>query len=95
MPIGLGSAYALVFHPTSLSWVGEFPLNKSKQKASFADINCLMVVKSYHDMVNLASPQAGLKWTFTDGFSFILGYKGLFSKKTVINQADLRFEWIY
>ena len=78
-----------------VSWVGEFPLNKSMQKAHFVHQSCEMDVTSYHTSVQLVSPQAGFKWTYTDGYSFILGYRGLYNSKTRINQVEGRLEWIY
>lgn len=78
-----------------LSWVGEFPLEHSKQRASFVDQSCTFSVTSYHSSVQLASPMAGLKWTYNCGMSWSVGYKGLFNRKTSINEVDARLEWIF
>ncbi len=78
-----------------LSWVGEFPLGKSKQKATFINQDCIMNVESYDSSVQLASPQGGVKWTCCNGSSLTLGYKGLFNNKTRINQVEGRFECIF
>lgn len=78
-----------------LSYVGEFPLHKSKQRATFVDQTCLINVTSYDDCVNTASPELGVKWTHCDGFSFVAGYKGLFNAKTCINQVEGRLEWVF
>ncbi|MFI4919903.1 MAG: autotransporter domain-containing protein, partial [Legionellales bacterium] len=79
----------------SLSWVGEFPLGTSRQKAQFKGQTSKISVKSYHSSVQLVSPQAGIKWTSNDGFSFIFGYKGLFNRKVQINEAEARLEWLF
>lgn len=78
-----------------LSWVGEFPLGHSKQKASFTGQSCVIDVTSYHSSVQLASPQAGVKWTRNSGLSLLLGYKGLYNNKTSINEVEGRVEWVY
>ena len=75
------------------SWVGEFPLHKSKQKASFVNQSCVMDVTSYDSSVQLGSPEAGIKLTYCDGSSFTVGYKGLFNDKTRINQFEARVDW--
>ena len=77
------------------SWVGEFPLHKSKQPASFVGQSCVIDSTSYDSNVQLGSPQAGIKWTHCNGGSFLLGYKGLFNKKTRINQIEGRFECVF
>ena len=74
------------------SGVGEFPLHKSKQKASFVDQSCVMDVTSYDSAVYLGSPEAGIKWTHCNGGSITVGYKGLFNDKTRINQFEVRVE---
>lgn len=79
----------------SLSWVGEFPLGSSKEKASFAGQSCVIDVTSYHSSMQLGSPQAGIKWTMNSGFTFSVGYKGLFNSKTSINEAEGRLEWVF
>ncbi len=78
-----------------LSWVGEFPLGHSKQKASFTGQSCVIDVTSYHSSIQLASPQAGVKWTQNSGFSFLVGYKGLYNSKTSINEVDASVEWVF
>ncbi len=78
-----------------LSWVGEFPLGHSKQKASFTGQSCVIDVTSYHSSVQLVSPQAGIKWTQNSGLSFSLGYKGLYNNKTSINEVEGRLEWVF
>ena len=76
-----------------LSWVGEFPLHKSKQKVTFSGQTVEVI--SYNTSVRLASPQAGIKWTHCCGASVILGYKGLFNSSVRINQAEARLEWVF
>ena len=76
-----------------LSWVGEFPMGHSKQKASFIGQSCVIDASSYHSSVQLVSPQAGIKWTSYCGISFSVGYKGLYNSKTNINEVDGRIEW--
>lgn len=78
-----------------VSWVGEFPLGASRQRANFVDQKPLMIVNSYHSSVQLVSPQAGFNWTRNNGFSFIFGYKGLFNHKVHINEVDARLEWVF
>lgn len=78
-----------------LSWVGEFPLEKSKQPASFIGQSCIIDATSYEDDIQLASPQAGIKYTHCSGLSFLLGYKGLYNKEIRINEFEARLEWIF
>lgn len=78
-----------------LSWVGEFPLNHSKQRASFTGESCVIDVTSYHSSVQLASPQAGVKWTTNGGVSFLVGYKGLYNDKTNINEIEANLDWVF
>lgn len=78
-----------------LSWVGEFPINDSRQKASFTEQSCVIDAKSYHSSVQLVSPQAGIKWTTNKRFSFIFGYKGLFNRTVHINEVEARLEWLF
>ncbi len=77
------------------SWVGEFPLHDSDQKASFREQSCVMDVESYDSAVHLGSPEAGVKVTYDCGFSFLLGYKGLFNSDVRINQAEVRLDWVF
>lgn len=78
-----------------LSYVGEFPLNDGDQRASFRGRSCVMDVTSYHSDVHLVSPQAGIKYSHCNGFSFILGYKGLYNRNTIISQGEGRLEWVF
>lgn len=78
-----------------LSWVGEFPLSHSKQRASFDDQSCTFSVNSYHKSIQLASPEAGIKFTNPCGFSLWVGYKGLYNSSTNINQVDLGVDWVF
>ena len=78
-----------------LSWVGEFPLGKSRQRASFSGQSCVIDVTSYHSSSQLVSPQAGVKWMTSDGFSLVFGYKGLYNRKTSINEVEGRLEWVF
>lgn len=78
-----------------ISWVGEFPINKSKQPASFIGQTCVIDATSYSSSVQLLSPQGGVKWTSCNGMSFLIGYKGLFNKSTRINQIEGRLEWVF
>jgi len=78
-----------------LSYVGEFPLSRSYQKANFIDQSATFKVVSYNDIINLGSPEFGLKWTHNNGFSFVIGYKGLFNTKTSINEVDAGLEWVF
>ncbi|MDN3506100.1 MAG: autotransporter domain-containing protein [Simkaniaceae bacterium] len=78
-----------------LSWVGEFPLNESKQPASFTGQSCVIKALSFDSSVQLGAPQAGIKWSHCNGASFSLGYKGLFNGSTRINQFDGRFDWVF
>lgn len=78
-----------------LSWVGEFPLGKSHQKASFIGQDCVIDVTNAHSSVQFFSPMGGIKWTTACNFSFSMNYKGLFSKRAKINEADIRWEWAF
>lgn len=78
-----------------LSWVGEFPLGHSKEKASFINQSCVIDVTSYHSSAQLASPEAGIKWTSLRGLSWSIGYKGLYNSEISIDQIETRFEWIF
>lgn len=78
-----------------LSYVGEFPLHRSKQKGNFRDQSCLIDPTAYDSAVNLGSPELGIKWTHCNGFSFVVGYKGLFNSKTSINELEGRLEWVF
>lgn len=78
-----------------LSWVGEFPLDNSNQRARFIGQDCVFTVTSYDSSIQFGSPEVGVKWTRNSGFSFSIGYKGLFSSKAHINQVDARLEWIF
>jgi|GEM_PF-1488814 len=78
-----------------LSWVGEFPIGKSRQPASFTGQSCVIDALSYDSSVQLGAPQAGIKWSHCNGASFSLGYKGLFNSSTRINQMEGRLEWIF
>jgi len=77
------------------SYVGEFPLNASRQKASFIGKACVIDAKSYDNTVHLGSPTVGASWIYCDDFSFTASYKGLFNNKTRINEAEVRFDWIF
>lgn len=86
----------LCFGPyVGISWIGEFPLSTSKQRAQFVGQSCTFSVNSYHKSIQLVSPQAGLKWTGYGGFSFSVGYKGLYNNSTQINEVDARFEYLF
>ena len=78
-----------------VSWIGEFPLGNSKQKASFIYQMCVMNVKSYGSDNHVVSPEAGVKWTHRCGVSLLAGYKGLYNNRTRINQVEGRLEWIF
>jgi len=78
-----------------LSWVGEFPLSHSKQKGHFVGHSCTFSVDSYHSAIQLASPEAGIKFTSPCGFSMWVGYKGLYNSSTNINQVDAGIEWVF
>ena len=78
-----------------LSWVGEFPLHTSHQRASFTGQSCVMNIQRYHSDRHLASPEAGLKFTRCNGLSILSGYKGLFDSDTRIHQLELRMEWVF
>ena len=75
-----------------ISWVGEFPLNDSKQEASFLDQTPVFEIPVYDSSNHLASPEVGLIWNDEKDWSLIIGYKGLFNDKTRISQAELRLE---
>ncbi len=77
------------------SWVGEFPLHDSKQKATFINQSPVIDVKAYDSAVHLGSPEAGVKVTYDNGFSFLVGYKGLFNSDVRINQVEGRVEWVF
>lgn len=79
----------------ALSWVGEFPLESSHQKANFKGRPPVMDVEAYDSSAQLISPQAGVNITSSKGFSLIVGYKGLFNRKTSINQGEARLEWVF
>lgn len=78
-----------------VSWVGEFPLSDSDQKASFQGQSCIMDVESYDSSIQYVSPQAGFKWTSDCGFSILIGYKGLYNHKVRLNQVEGRLEYIF
>ncbi len=78
-----------------ISWVGEFPLSRSKQRAHFVGQDCTFSVGSYHSAIQLVSPSAGIKFTNKCGFSFSVGYKGLYNSSTHINEIDTGIEWIF
>ncbi len=78
-----------------LSWVGEFPIGKSKQPASFVGQSCTIDALSYDSSVQLGSPQAGIKWSHCNGASFMLGYKGLFNNSVRINEIEGRVDWSF
>lgn len=77
------------------SYVGEYPLHDSDQRASFINQSFVMNVFSYDSLNHLGSPQAGIKWTHNCGCSLIAGYKGLYNNRTRINQVEGRLEWIF
>ena len=78
-----------------VSYVGEYPLTASKQKASFSGQSNTFTVKSYDSAVNLVSPQAGVKYTNSSGTSFVLEYKGLYNGDFSANQCEARVELIF
>ncbi len=79
-----------------LSWVGEFPLQDVHEKAHFIDQSAAtMNITSYHNSIQLASPQAGVRWSRNSGFSVDVGYKGLYNSKTSINEVEGRLEWVF
>lgn len=78
-----------------VSWVGEFPINKSKHPASFIGQSCVFKPISFDSDVSLIAGQGGVKWTNCTGMSFLIGYKGLFNNKTRIHQMEGRLEWIF
>ena len=75
--------------------MGEFPLNTSRQKASFQDQNCVMDIEVYDSIENFLSPIAGVKCSRCNGTSLVAGYKGIFNSKTRIHELEARFEWAY
>jgi len=77
------------------SWVGDFPLNDSDQKASFVGQSCVMDVESYDSSLQMGSPEVGFKFTHECGFSVLGEYKGIFNDKVRVNQFDVRLEWIF
>ncbi|MDN3506816.1 MAG: autotransporter domain-containing protein [Simkaniaceae bacterium] len=77
------------------SYVGEFPLNESRQKASFLGQTCVIDAISYDTTIHLGSPTVGASWVYCNDFSLTASYKGLFNNKTRINEAEVRFDWIY
>jgi len=77
------------------SWVGDFPINDSDQKANFRGRSCVMDIEAYDDSIQLGSPEMGFRLTYDCGPSMLVGYKGLFGKKDRINQIDIRFEWAF
>jgi len=77
------------------SWLQDLPFGKSKQPASFKGQSCVIDALSYDSSVKLESPQAGFKWTHCSGGSISLGYKGLYNKKTRINEIEGRLEWVF
>ena len=78
-----------------LSWIGEFPLGDSRQKANFQEQDCVMNIRSYHSLFNFASPEAGFKITRCNGLSFIGSYKGIFNNRTRSHEMEARFEWAF
>lgn len=99
--LGVIAAYECAFESCcllpylGLAWVGELPLNKSIQQASFEYQVCEMHVISYCRANHLVAPQLGFKWTQTSGFSFMASYKGLFNRKTTANTFDARIEYAF
>ncbi len=79
----------------SVSWVGEFPMGKARERASLSGQDCVIDVLAYHTSVQLISPELGIKWTRNRCFSFLLGYKGLYNHRTSIEEAEARLEWIF
>jgi outer membrane autotransporter protein len=77
------------------SWVGDFPLNTSVQKAHFSGRNYAMDIDIYHASIEMVSPEIGVRLTYDCGPTMLIGYKGLFGKKVRMNQADVRFEWAF
>jgi len=77
------------------SWVGDFPLNDSDQKASFIGQSCVMDIESYDSSLPMGSPELGIKFTHECGFSVLGEYKGIFNDKVRVNQFDVRLEWIF
>ena len=47
----------------ALSWVGEYPLGKIHQRASFIGQSCVIDTVSAHSSIQFISPQLGMKWT--------------------------------
>lgn len=77
------------------SWVYDYPLNDSDQKASFIDQVGVISVEAYDSPVQMGSVQAGIRHSRCTGFALQVGYRGLFNRDTRINQLDLRLEWSY
>jgi len=78
-----------------VSWVEEYPLGKSHQRASFIGQSCVINTVAFHSRLSYISPQFGVKWTQDCGFSLLINYKGLFNKKVMINEADIRLERVF
>jgi uncharacterized protein with beta-barrel porin domain len=78
-----------------LSWVGDFPLGTSYEKATFVDQTYLMKVKSYHSCENMISPEVGLTLKNCSGVSFAINYRGYFNNRVTENTGEGRFEWTY
>ena len=98
---GLKGNYSVVYERYcmapyfGISYVGEFPLGKSRQQAHFAHQSCTINVVSFDSSVNLGSAEGGIRWTNVNGISFLIGYKGLFNTKTSINEVEGRLEWTF
>lgn len=78
-----------------ISYIGEYPLGKSKQKSNFAGQSCTIDATSYHSTANFGSGEVGLKWKSKNGFSVELGYKGFFNTKTSINELNGQLLWSF
>lgn len=80
----------------AISWVGEFPLQKSKEPARFIDRQCLINSTSYKANPNhLVSPQAGVWVEGGCNLTINLSYKGYFNTKTQVNTIEGGASWSF
>ena len=76
-----------------ISWMGEFPLETSRQPAQFIGRDCVIDSISYEANHNhLIVPQIGVKMENECGFTALVGYKGFFNDCTRIHQIEASAE---
>ena len=76
------------------SWVKKFPLGNTNYLASFIGESYVMDTPTASSNLDFVSPFTGIQIN-SPRLSFIIGYKGEFSKKSMSNQVEAKLIWSF